>query len=156
MSWQPTPQYGHSESTDLSGTVKRNLAGRHQRARGTGLHALAAAHAGRIAHGVVHVEDDLGVLAAKSEADDIVHLLVPTGAQASGALDARVEIDRDRGMRKVGCHRRARREARLAHLELGRPFIHFVVPRVFLFRHIGLQEFDDHLLGLAARARCWS
>src|SRR5690606_17480274 len=36
----------------------------HQRAGRTGLHALAAGHAGGRAHGIVHVEHDLGVRTA--------------------------------------------------------------------------------------------
>ncbi len=133
----------------LVGHGERHVAGRHERAGRTGLHALAAADAGRRTHGIVHVEHDLGVLAAEREADDVVDLLVAAGPYATSALDARVEVDCNRRMREIRRHRGARGEARLAHLELDRPLIDLVVPRVLLLRHVGLQKFDHQLLRLA-------
>ena len=105
----------------LVGDGERDLARRHQRAGRAGLHALAAGDAGRRAHRVVHVEDDLGVVAAKGEADHVVDLLVAAGANAARALDARRQVDRHRRVREVGRDRRARREARLADAELAPP-----------------------------------
>jgi hypothetical protein len=52
--------------------------------------------------GVVHVEDDLRVRAAKGQADHVVDLLVAAGAQAAGALDAGVQVDGDGRVRQVG------------------------------------------------------
>ena len=133
----------------LIGHCERHLTGRHERSRGAGLHALAATNTGRSAHGVIHVEDDFGVLAAECESDDVVDLLIAAGPHATGALDAGVEVYRDRRMREVRGHRGARGKARLAHLELDRPFVDFVVPRVLLLGHVGLQQLDHHLLRLA-------
>ena len=64
------------------------LARRHECPGGAGLHAFATGHTGGGAHGVVHVEDNLGMLAPKGQADHIIDLLISTGPQASGALDA--------------------------------------------------------------------
>ena len=65
----------------------------HQRTGRARLHALAAGDAGGRAHRVVHIEHNLRVRAAEGEADDIVNLLVATGAQATCALNASVKID---------------------------------------------------------------
>ena len=92
----------------LVGHRERDVARRHQRAGRAGLHAFAAGDAGRVAHRVVHVEDDLRVVAAEGQADDVVDLLVAAGAHAARALDAGVEVDGDRRVREVGRDRRAR------------------------------------------------
>ena len=106
----------------LVGDRERDVARRHQRAGRARLHALAAGDAGRGAHRVVHVEDDLRVVAAEGEADDVVDLLVAAGANAARALDARRQVDRHRRMREVGRDRRraarsaaCRRRACAAH-----------------------------------------
>ena len=85
----------------LLGTTLRDLARGHQRAGRTRLDAFAAGHAGRVAHRVVEVEHDLRVTAAKGVADDVVDLFLAAGAHAAAALDAGVEVDRNRGMRDV-------------------------------------------------------
>ena len=128
---------------------QRDFARRHQRTRGTGLHALAASHAGGGAHGIVHVENDLGVLAARGQADHIVHLFITAGAHAACTLDTGIEVDRHRRVRQVRLHRGTRRETRLADLQFGRPLVDLVVARVFPLRHVGLQQLNDHLLRLA-------
>ena len=66
---------------------------RHQRARGAGLHAFAAGHAGRGAHRVVHVEDRIGRMPPPRHADHVVHLHLAAGAHTQIALDAGIEID---------------------------------------------------------------
>src|SRR5207302_6035809 len=95
-----------------------DAARRHQRAGRAGLHALAAGDAGRLAHRVVEVEHDLRVIAAAGVADDVVHLHLAAGAHAARALDAGVEIDRDRRVRDVGLRLLAPGEARPADAEL--------------------------------------
>ena len=70
----------------------------HQRAGRAGLHALAAGHAGRLAHRVVEVEHDLGLVAAIGHADDVVDLHLTASAHAQAALDAGIEIDAHRRM----------------------------------------------------------
>src|SRR4029078_6043121 len=81
--------------------LEPGLARRHERARGAGLHALAAGDAGRSAHRVVLVEHDLRVLAAERVADDVVHLLFAAGTQAARALDAGIQVHRDGGVGNV-------------------------------------------------------
>ena len=132
----------------LVGDRERDLARRHQRAGRAGLHALAAGDAGRRAHRVVHVEDDLGLVAAKGQADHVVDLLVAAGAHAARALDARRQVDRHRRVREIGCDCRARREARLADAEPRRPLVDFVVARVLGLRHVRQQQLEDELLRL--------
>src|SRR5690606_22822210 len=89
----------------------------HERAGRAGLYAFAAGDAGRGAHGVVQVKDDLGMLAAVGVADHVVDLLFTAGAHAARALDAGVEVDRHRRMRQVGPRLLARGETRFAHAE---------------------------------------
>ncbi len=122
------------------------LARRRERAGRTGLHALAAGDTGRIAHRIVEVEHDLRVLAAKREADDIVHLRLAAGTQAARALDAGIELDRDRRMRQVGRGLHTPREARQADAERTRPVIDLVLARVAPLGQVGEQQFEHHLL----------
>jgi hypothetical protein len=75
-----------------------DVAGWRQRPSWTSLHAFTACDAGRIAHRVVEIEDDLRVAAAKGVADDVVHLLLAARADAARALDAGVEVNGHRGM----------------------------------------------------------
>jgi hypothetical protein len=71
------------------------------------------------AHRVVHVEHGAAPPSPrKAEADHVVDLLVAAGAHAARALDAGVEVDRDRRVRQVGSDLAARREARLADAQL--------------------------------------
>src|SRR2546425_6912497 len=76
--------------------LQAGVARRHQRAGRAGLHALAAGHAGGLAHRVVEVEHDLRVIPPPGVADDVVHLLLAAGAHAARALDPRVQIHGDR------------------------------------------------------------
>ena len=139
----------------LVGHLQCHLARRHQRAGGAGLHALAAGHAGGLAHRVAHVEHDLLVSATEGQADHVVDLLVAAGTLAAGALDAGIEVDRDGGVREIGSGLRARLEARLAHVEPLRPFVELAVAGVGLLGHVGKQQLEHHLLrghGTLARA----
>src|SRR3546814_19262701 len=68
--------------------------GRHQRAGRAGLYAFAAGDAGRAAHRVVEVEDDLLAEAAAGHAADVVDLDLAAGAAAAIALTAGVEVAR--------------------------------------------------------------
>ena len=94
---------------------------RHQRAGRAGLDALAAGDAGRVAHRIVEIEDDLFVVAAPGHADHVVDLDLAAGAHAEIALDAGIELHRHRRMAAVGRRRRAPREAAVADLELVGP-----------------------------------
>ena len=132
----------------LVGYGERNVASRHQRTGRARLDAFAAGHAGRCAHRVVHVEHDLHVVAAKCQADDIVDLLVATGAHTAGALDACVEMDGDGRVRQVFGNLLACFEAWLADGQLARPLVDFVVARVARLRHVGQQQLEHHLLRL--------
>ena len=138
----------------LVGHGERRLARRHQRAGGAGLHALAAGHAGGRAHGVVHVEHDLGVVAAEGQADHVVDLLVAAGAQAARALDAGVQVDGDGRVRQVLAHLLARCEARLAHAELRGPLVHLVVAGVFRSRACRTAAAPAPASATPPRARC--
>ena len=71
---------------------------RHQRPGGAGLDALAARHAGRLAHRVREIEDDLGVMASSGHADDIIHLHFTARPHTKPAMNARIEIDPHRWM----------------------------------------------------------
>ena len=88
-----------------------------QGAGGAGLHAFTAGHARALAHGVVEVEDDLGVAAAVGHADDVVHLHLAAGAHAQGAVDARVEGYPHGRMAAIGSGGVAGREPAARHLQ---------------------------------------
>ncbi|GBD42222.1 hypothetical protein HRbin39_01611 [bacterium HR39] len=75
--------------------------GGQQRAGGTGLHALAAGHAGRFAHGIDHVEDDAAAVAAERHADHVVDLHLAAGAHAEIAVDAGIELHHHGRMRAI-------------------------------------------------------
>ena len=66
-----------------------------QRAGRAGSNALAAGHAGRLAHRIVQVERDQGRVALAGAADHVVALDVVAGADAAVAQDAGVVVDRD-------------------------------------------------------------
>src|SRR5262249_33160706 len=83
-----------------AGTIKQALL--HQRAGWAHLHALTTGNAGRAAHAFVEVEHHLGTVAAVGHANDIIGLHLMAGAHAQAAVDARIEIDGDGGMRGVG------------------------------------------------------
>ena len=125
---------------------KGNVAGGHQGAGRAGLYTLAAGDAGTLAHRVVEIEDDVARLAPAGISDDAVDLLLAAGAQAAGALDAGLEIDRDGRMREVGHGVRAPGKARRAQLQLLRPVVQFIVAGVAAAGHVGLQQFKDQAL----------
>ena len=75
---------------------ERRIARRHQCAGWASLHTFAAGHATGYAKRIILIEHDARMLAAQRHANHIVALLVTTGTQASGALDAGVELHRDR------------------------------------------------------------
>ena len=100
-----------------------DVAGRHERARGAGLDALPAAHAGATAHGIVEIEDDPGMRTPKGIADHVIDLLLAAGAHAACALDAGVEVDGDGGVGEVRRRLLAPGEARGADLQPVRPAV---------------------------------
>ena len=75
---------------------------RHQRAGGTGLHALSACNAGGQSHRIVEVEYRLGIYIAEAHPDHVIDLDLAAGAHAQPTIDAGVEIDRHGGMRQIG------------------------------------------------------
>src|SRR5690606_26443957 len=125
----------------------RRVLGRCERAGGAGLHAFAAGHAGGVAHGVVHVEDDFRMTATEGVADDVVDLLLATGTYAARALDTGVEIDGNGWIGQVGVGRQARCEARAGYAHFLGPVGQLVVGLVVLRRHVGQQQLQHHLLG---------
>src|SRR5215467_13420260 len=80
-----------------AGTIEQALL--HQRARWTHLHALTAGDAGRATHALVEVEHHLGTVATIGHANDVVGLHLAAGAHAQAAVDARIEMHGDGGMR---------------------------------------------------------
>ena len=73
-------------------------------------------------------------------------MLIATGAQAAGALNAGVQIDRDCRMRQIGLQRFAWRETWFTHSQFLGRMIGFVMPRVTRFRSVGEQQFEHYLL----------
>ncbi len=119
---------------------------RHQRAGGTGLHAFPAGDAGRLPHRVVEIEHGPRVDAAEGHADHVVDLHFAAGTHAESAIDAGIEIDGHRRVRKVGFQDAVGGEARrLDTLCLGPvPELGHPVGGIFARRLIGKQELHDH------------
>src|SRR5207247_924809 len=113
----------------LVGDDRAHIAGRHQCARRTRLHAFAARDAGGIAHRIVQIEDDLRLGSAEGIADDVVYLRLAAGADAAAALDAGIQMDSDRRMRQVLRRLMPRPETRLADAELLRPQVELGIER---------------------------
>src|SRR5437660_6671762 len=132
--------------------LQSDAACRHQRAGGARLHAFAAGDAGRLAHRVVEIEHRHRPVAAVRIADDVVDLHLAAGAHAARALDAGVEVHRDRRVRNIALWLLASCEPGIADAEALRPLPHLVVERVLLLRHIREQRLEHHLLR-AERAR---
>ena len=109
----------------------------HQRTGGAGLHALAARHAGGIAHRIIDIEDDFCMFATEGKTNHVVHLLFAAGAHAARALNARIQIHRDAVVRQVGLRLMACLKARLAELKFTCPLIQFRIQRMTLFGHVG-------------------
>ena len=78
----------------LVGHAQRCVTRRHQCASWAGLYAFATGDTGGRSHVVVHVKNNFRVLAAKSQSDDVIDLLITTGAQTACALDAGIQVDR--------------------------------------------------------------
>ena len=129
------------------------LFGRRQRTSGAGLHTFAAGHAGACSHRIIEIKDDFRLRATECVTDHIVHLFFAAGANATGALDAGVEIDRHRGMRKIRVRLQAWLETGAGDAKLFGPHRQFVGTRFVVFRRcIGGQKFQHHLLrGFRAR-----
>ena len=72
----------------------------HQRTGRAGLHAFPQATQVDVLHRVVEVEHDR-LVAAAGHADDVVDLHLAAGANAQVAMDARIKIDRHRGVAAV-------------------------------------------------------
>ncbi len=128
------------------GFDEARAARRHERARRARLHAFAARDARRCAHGIVEIEYRHRREASIGVADHVVDLHLAARPHAARALDAGVEVHRDRGMRKIGFRREPRAEAGLAHLELARPVVELRIRLVRCRRHVGLQQLEHHLL----------
>ena len=99
--------------------------GRHQRAGRTGLHAFAAGHTGRLAHRIVEIEHDLGLVTAIGHADHVVDLNLAAGAHAQAALDAGIEIDAHRRMAGIALPALGGRETAFGHFDLLGPVPEF-------------------------------
>jgi hypothetical protein len=124
---------------------------RHQRAGRAGLHALAAADAARIAHGIVEIEDDFRRRATTGHADDVVGLDVAASLHAQLAVDAGVEVHAHRRVAAVGegggrCagHGGARRETAVLQAQLLGPVPErrVAIVRLRAWRLLGEQQFD--------------
>jgi hypothetical protein len=122
----------------------------HERARGTGLDALAAGHAGARPHGLVEVEDHLGLVAPIGHADHVVDLDLPAGPDAEGAVDASVQVDRYRGVADVRRWRVPGGEAALGEVQVVRPppELGLRVVGHGLVRLVGEQELEDQASGV--------
>ena len=101
---------------------------------------------------VIKVEDDLGVAAPASHADDVIHLDLATCAHTQATVDAGVQVDRDSGVTVIGTRHFARLsifrwEATGRHVHGARPFpeVGFVVVRHFLSGLVGHEQFKDEL-----------
>ena len=119
--------------------LQRRAVTRRQSAGRTRLHTFAAADAGRIAHGIVKIEDDFAVTAASGKTDYAIHLLFATGTRAAAALYACVEIDRNGRMRNILLRLRACIKTRFAHFQFLRPIVQFIIACIAFGRHIAQQ-----------------
>ena len=86
------------------------------------------------------------MLASKGQADHVVDLLVPAGAQAAGALNTGVQIDRNGRVRHILRHLMTCFKTWLTDADLSRPLVHLVVAGVGFFRHVRQQQLKHHLL----------
>ena len=76
-----------------------------ERAGGASLYTLAAGHAGTAAHRVTQVEHDLTLSAPPCNTDDVVALDFAARTYATRALDAGIQVQRDRRVRAVARNR---------------------------------------------------
>ena len=127
--------------------------GFHQRAGRAGLDAFAAGDAGRGAHRIVEIEDDLGVEATLRHADHVVDLDLAAGAHAEVAVDAGVEIDAHRDVAVVKQRdvigRAARKAAVGDALRVGHvPEMRGAIMGFGALRLVGDEHLHDHRAGL--------
>ena len=123
--------------------------GGHQCPGGTGLYAFSAGDTGAVAHGVIHVEDNLGVAAPEGVADNVIDLFLAAGPDAASTLYAGIQVDGYRGVGDVRFRLAALFEARRVQPKVLRPMIQFRgrgIGGFALGRHIGQQQLQDHLL----------
>lgn len=80
------------------------------------------------------------------QANHVVHLGLPAGAQAACALNAGVEVDGDGRVRVIGLWLLTRRKARRADIEFFRPAGEFIIQGIGLLWHITQQQFEHQLL----------
>ncbi len=133
----------------ICGLVCRSF-GWAQRTRGAGLYAFAAGHAGGLGQRITLIKHNCGMFTAKSQANDIVHLHVPAGAHAAGALNAIVHVYRDGWVGQVGRHGCSRVKPAAFNLHLLAPVGQFIVGFqrfwVCMVGHVGQQQFQHHFL----------
>jgi hypothetical protein len=117
------------------------------------LHAFTAGDATRRAHGITLIKDDRRMLTAPGHADDIVNLLLATGARAAPALNAGIEVDCHRRMGEVADDLVTRGESRGLQLQRTRPMQQLGIGTLCLRRHVSHEQLKDHALrGARARA----
>src|SRR5690625_3051919 len=135
------------DRAQLASLVQQGLL--HESPGRAGLDAFPAGNAGAGAHGIIEVEDDLGVRAAVGHADDVVDLDFTAGAHAEAAVDAGVEVDRHCRVADVLLRRSVCGKTAFGHTQpLGPlPELGIRVMAGVARRLIGDQQLEDHLLG---------
>ena len=123
-----------------------------ERAGGTGDHALAATHARRAAHGIVHVEGDASVVAFALASDDEVVAQIRAGAHAAVAQNAGGVIDQN-GERRIvlAAADFAHRIARVRDAIIMRQFFQFAIGGALLADARRGMVGDQHLQQSLAR-----
>ena len=84
--------------------------GRKQGTGWAGLNAFAAGDTGAIAHWVVEIENDLRLRTPMRHPNHVIDLNVAACADTQCAVDAGIQVDRHRRVRKVRIRRTLRRE----------------------------------------------
>jgi hypothetical protein len=112
---------------------------RHQRARGTGLYAFTAANTRTLAKGITQIEDDLRMSTAKGQPNYIVHLLLAAGSDATGTLDATLQLNCDRRMGNIRTGLSAAAKTACTHVEFVAPLIKFRCLGVAGFTNLATQ-----------------
>ncbi len=116
-----------------------HVAGRHQRACRTGLYTFAATNARALAKGIAQIEDDLRMSAAKSQPDHIVHLFVAAGSDATGTLNATLQLNCDRRMGNIRTGLNSAAKTACTHIEFVAPLIKFRCLGVAGFANLATQ-----------------
>jgi len=113
-----------AEGVDLLlGRFQAQVIGRHQRPGGAGLYALATGNAAAVSQGVADIEHDGRFSPATGVADHVVDLHFTAGAQAAGALDTGVQIDRDSRMGEIRSGLMAAWKPGFSQLQFLRPVV---------------------------------